>query len=155
MRLTHTRVHSTLLVAGALFLVGCAQVPARPPTPTLGNDVAGVAKAMLGVPYKYGGATPSGFDCSGLAYYAYRRAGLAIPRDSSAQLRAARRVDLARAHAGDLLFFDTEWNRNHVGIYLGGRRFVHAPSKGKRVSIESLDDGYFLRRLIRVGRFGG
>ena len=110
---------------------------------------------MVGVKYRYGGATPKGFDCSGLAYFAYKRAGLAIPRTASAQIRAAKSIDLSQASPGDLLFFDTSWNRRHVAIYLGGRRFVHAPSKGKSVSIGSLDDGYFLPRLIGVGRFDG
>jgi cell wall-associated NlpC family hydrolase len=108
---------------------------------------------MVGVKYRYGGASPKGFDCSGLAFYAYRRAGLTIPRSSSAQMHAAKSIDLKFAAPGDLLFFDTAWNRRHVAIYLGGRRFVHAPSRGKTVSIESLDDGYFLPRLIGVGRF--
>jgi cell wall-associated NlpC family hydrolase len=108
---------------------------------------------MVGVRYVYGGESPKGFDCSGLAYYAYARVGFAIPRDSSAQQRSARGVGLPHARPGDLLFFDTDWNRHHVGIYLGSGRFVHAPSRGKHVTIDSLDDTYFKRRLVGVGRF--
>jgi len=138
---------------GALLLAGCAtQGPAPSP---YGARAAKVAEKMVGVPYRYGGASPKGFDCSGLAYYAYQRVGLAIPRTSSAQKRAAMSIDFSHASVGDLLFFDTRWNRRHVAIYLGDRRFVHAPSKGKQVSIGSLDDGYFLKRLIGVGRFDG
>lgn len=130
---------------------GCAS---HGPAPSpYGKEVAVVAKGMVGVKYRYGGESPSGFDCSGLAYYSYKHAGLTIPRNSSAQQRAAKHVDLAQASPGDLLFFDTSWNRHHVGIYLGGGRFVHAPSKGKKVSIDSLDDGYFRKRLTGVGRF--
>ncbi len=110
---------------------------------------------MVGVRYRYGGSTPKGFDCSGLVYYAYRRAGLTVPRTAAAQVRAAQSIDLSQAEPGDLLFFHTSWNRRHVGIYVGGGRFVHAPSKGKTVTIGSLDDGYFLPRLTGVGRFGG
>ena len=108
---------------------------------------------MIGVRYVYGGESPKGFDCSGLAQYAYARVGLPIPRDSVAQQRAAVHVALAKALPGDLLFFDTDWNRHHVGIYLGSGRFVHAPSRGKHVTIDSLDDDYFKRRLVGVGRF--
>ena len=134
-----------------LVLAGCAS---HQPAPSpYGAQAASVAKSMVGVKYRYGGESPTGFDCSGLAFYAYQRAGLTIPRNSTAQQRAARPIELAQASAGDLLFFDTSWNRHHVGIYLGNRRFVHAPTKGKKVSIESLDDGYFLKRLKGVGRF--
>ena len=142
-----------LAISALLLLAGCvSHAPA--PSPHAARAAA-VAQKMVGTAYRYGGASPSGFDCSGLAYYAYQRAGLSIPRDSKAQQRAAQPVELSRAAAGDLLFFNTRWNRHHVGIYLGERRFVHAPSKGKKVSIESLDDGYFLARLVGVGRFGG
>jgi cell wall-associated NlpC family hydrolase len=140
------------VVALLLLIAGCAtHAPAPSPYAARAADVA---KSMVGVKYRYGGDSPKGFDCSGLAYYAYRRAGLVIPRNSSAQLKAAHRIDLSQASAGDLLFFDTRWNRRHVAIYLGGGRFVHAPSKGKTVSIGSLDD-YFSQHLIGVGRFDG
>jgi cell wall-associated NlpC family hydrolase len=139
------------LLALILVLAGCASHGPAPSPYAL--RAADIAKGMVGVKYRYGGASPKGFDCSGLAYYAYRRAGLTIPRSSSAQMHAAKSIDLKFAAPGDLLFFDTAWNRRHVAIYLGGRRFVHAPSRGKTVSIESLDDGYFLPRLIGVGRF--
>ncbi len=146
------RVPGFLFLA-LLVLAGCAS---HGPSPSpYGERAADVAKGMVGVKYRYGGASPKGFDCSGLAFYAYKRVGLAIPRTSSAQKRAAMPIDLRYAQPGDLLFFDTSWNRRHVGIYLGGRRFVHAPSRGKSVSIESLDDAYFRPRLTGVGRFGG
>ena len=141
-------------VAVLATVISACATHAPAPSP-YGVRAADVAKAMVGVKYRYGGESPKGFDCSGLAYYAYQRAGLEIPRNSSAQMHAAKSIDLARASPGDLLFFDTSWNRHHVAIYLGGRRFVHAPSKGKTVSIDSLDDGYFLSRLIGVGRFDG
>ena len=141
------------LIAVTLLLAGCA-THAPAPSP-YGARAAAVAKQMIGVRYRFGGEDPSGFDCSGLAYYAYKRVGLTIPRDSVTQQKAAKRVDLAHAAVGDLLFFDTHWNRHHVAIYLGDRRFVHAPTRGKRVTIDSLDDGYFLPRLTGVGRFEG
>ena len=143
----------TLAFAVLLLLSACAS---HPPAPSpYGARAAAVAQKMVGVKYRYGGESPSGFDCSGLAYYASRRAGLTIPRESIAQQKAATPVDLNHAAIGDLLFFDTSWNRHHVAIYLGDRRFVHAPRKGKSVSIGSLDDGYFLEHLTGVGRFDG
>ena len=144
---------STLALVALLVLAGCAS---RGPAPSpYGADAAAVAQKMIGVQYLYGGASPKGFDCSGLVYYAYQRVGLTIPRESAAQLKQARSIELGDASAGDLLFFKTDWNRRHVAIYLGDRRFVHAPKRGKSVMISSLDDGYFLARLIRVGRFDG
>jgi len=143
----------SLALVALLALSACAS---HPPAPSpYGARAAAVAQTMVGVRYRYGGESPKGFDCSGLAFYAYQRAGLAIPRDSLDQQKAALPVDLKHAAIGDLLFFDTRWNRHHVAIYLGDRRFVHAPRKGKTVSIESLDDGYFLKHLTGVGRFEG
>ena len=150
------RFHSacaSLVLAAALSSAGCAS---HGPAPSAyGARAAAIAKQMVGVRYRYGGDDPHGFDCSGLAYYAYARAGLVIPRDSVAQKHAAVAIDLDHAAPGDLLFFDTRWNRHHVAIYLGDRRFVHAPTRGKRVAIDSLDDGYFSQHLTGVGRFAG
>ena len=135
-----------------MIVAGCA---AHAPTPSpYGARAADVAKKMVGVRYRFGGESPSGFDCSGLAYYAYQRAGLTIPRDSTAQQKAARPITLKEATVGDLLFFHMRWNSHHVAIYLGDGRFVHAPTRGKTVSIEPLDD-YFLKHLTGVGRFEG
>lgn len=141
------------MVAVVLLIAGCVSTP-RPTAPSVGERAADIARSMIGVPYVFGGESPKGFDCSGLAQYSYARAGFAIPRESSAQQRSAKRVDLAHARPGDLLFFDTEWNRHHVGIYIGSGRFVHAPSRGRHVTIDSLDDAYYKRRLVGVGRFG-
>jgi len=142
-----------LTLVALLVLSACASH--RPAPSPYGARAAAVAQKMVGARYRYGGESPSGFDCSGLAYYAYQRAGLTIPRDSTAQQKAATPVDLKHAEVGDLLFFDTSWNRHHVAIYLGDGRFVHAPRKGKVVSIESLDDEYFAKHLKGVGRFDG
>jgi murein DD-endopeptidase len=149
---TTFRIDERLLAALLLLvLAGCAS---HGPAPShYGAQAAAVAQDMVGVKYRYGGESPAGFDCSGLAFYSYQHAGLTIPRNSTAQQRAARPIELSQASAGDLLFFDMRWNRHHVGIYLGKGRFVHAPSRGKKVSIESLDDGYFAKRLKGVGRF--
>jgi cell wall-associated NlpC family hydrolase len=149
----HSTSRCCALLLALVILGGCAS-HAPAPSP-YGARAAAVAQKMVGTRYRYGGESPAGFDCSGLAYYAYQRAGLTIPRNSAAQQHAAKTIDLSKAAVGDLLFFNTGWNRHHVAIYLGDRRFVHAPSKGKKVSIDSLDDRYFKKRLTGVGRFDG
>lgn len=117
----------------------------------VGSAIAAYARQMLGVPYAYGGRSPEGFDCSGLVQYSHGRAGIDVPRTSRAQLRAARRITLQQARAGDLLFFRSR-NYSHVAVYLGGNRFVHAPSTGKHVTQASLTNDYYRTHLVAVGR---
>ena len=114
---------------------------------------ASTASKMVGTPYRYGGKTPDGFDCSGLVYYAYGSAGVSVPRTSRAQLEASTPIRLDEAEPGELLFFRRRRAVSHVGVYLGGDRFVHAPSTGKSVSIENLDDPYYQAHFVRAGRF--
>jgi murein DD-endopeptidase len=119
---------------------------------TLGEQVASIALSMIGTPYRYGGSTPSGFDCSGLVYYAYQSAGKSVPRTAREQIRAARRIDSGLIRAGDIVYFDKLWKRGHVGIYVGNYQFVHAPSSGKHVRVDSLNHGYYSRQSARIGR---
>jgi len=107
---------------------------------------------MLGTPYRYGGSSPQGFDCSGLVFYAYQQAGIPVARTAAEQRRQTRKVTGQPLRPGDLLFFDTSWQPGHVGIYVGNGEFIHAPSSGKRVSRGSIRDGYFARRLSHAGR---
>jgi cell wall-associated NlpC family hydrolase len=108
---------------------------------------------MVGTPYLYGGASPRGFDCSGLVYYSYRKAGITVPRTSGEQYRQSERVTLSDLRPGDLVFFRLSRNKpSHVGIYAGSGRFIHAPSGGKRVSYASLTDSYWEARVIGAGR---
>jgi uncharacterized protein (DUF1499 family) len=104
------------------------------------------------VPYRYGGSTPRGFDCSGLVYYAYRRLGIRVPRSTTAQYRHARPVTLNNLQPGDLVFFRRAHHSvTHVGIYAGNARFIHAPSNGRVVSYDSLYDPYWKKRLAGRG----
>jgi cell wall-associated NlpC family hydrolase len=114
--------------------------------------VVATARSQLGVPYRYGGATPAGFDCSGLVLYAYRDAGVALPRTAADQMAATAPLTLENAEAGDLLFFRDGDRTSHVAIYLGAGQFVHAPSTGKNVSIDSLGSSYWRMRFARAGR---
>ena len=110
---------------------------------------------MLGVPYRYGGSSPSrGFDCSGLVQYAHNQAGIEVPRTTGEQYRAALPITRQALRPGDLVFFRTHKHRyvSHVGIYLGKGKFIHAPSSGKHVSIASLKDDYWRQRYTSGGR---
>jgi murein DD-endopeptidase len=118
------------------------------------HPVAAVAQGLIGAPYRYGGTSPKGFDCSGLVYYSYRKAGIPVPRTAREQLRASQPMDPSRLRPGDVVFFRLSGRKpSHVGIYVGRGRFVHAPSSGKRVSYASLRDPYWQERLIGAGRF--
>lgn len=97
------------------------------------------ATAMLGQPYRYGGAQPGGFDCSGLVSYAAGRAGIYVPRTAQEQLRAGTPLRRSELRAGDLVFMHLKGKELHVGIALDANRFVHAPATGGRVRIDSLD----------------
>lgn len=108
---------------------------------------------MVGKPYRYGGKTPSGFDCSGLVYYSYARAGVTVPRTTRSQLKAGIPVGTQSLRVGDLVFFDQEGRKfSHVGIYIGNGRFVHAPSSGKRVRIDNLDKRYWQQHFVAARR---
>ncbi len=98
-----------------------------------------MAERYLGVRYEYGGESPSGFDCSGLVQYAYARVGISIPRTTYAQYNVGTPVSRSELEPGDLVFFD---HVGHVGIYVGGGRFIHAPHTGTVVQFGSLTGWY-------------
>ena len=151
------------LLAGALALglSACASAPrseARSSTPvseSAADRAASHAAKMLGRPYHFGGASPSaGFDCSGLVQFSFRQAGVSVPHNTEQQRRTSRPVRLSDLRRGDLIFFDQEGKKNsHVGIYVGGGRFVHAPSSGKEVRSDRLDAPYWKKHLSETRRF--
>lgn len=116
------------------------------------EQVASAARRMIGTPYRFGGRTPAGLDCSGLVFYVYGGAGVTVPRTAAEQRRASRALDRHDAEPGDLVFFQTQERAPHVGIYLGGEWFVHAPSTGRPVSIEKLGDDYYRRHFVTLAR---
>jgi cell wall-associated NlpC family hydrolase len=98
------------------------------------------ARRFVGVRYVYGGASPrTGFDCSGFTRFVYSHFGIALPHYSVAQFSMGRRISRRGLRAGDLVFFD---GIGHVGMYIGGGRFIHAPHTGTRVSVDSLNGWY-------------
>jgi cell wall-associated NlpC family hydrolase len=129
-----------------------AESPAPPAPHAPARQAVDFATGLIGTPYRWGGATPAGFDCSGLVYYTYRKAGLTVPRTSQQQFQVAQPVPLRDAEPGDLVFFGERGRITHVGIYLGDERFVHAPDRGRAVSIATLSEGYYRNRFAGAGR---
>ena len=117
---------------------------------SLRAHLVATAKGYLGVPYLFGGTTERGFDCSGLTGAVYRLNGLQLPRSSEAQFEAGRPVDLAEARPGDLLFFATSGGRriSHVALYLGHGTFIHAPSSGRTICEDQLDERYYREAFV-------
>jgi cell wall-associated NlpC family hydrolase len=164
-------------IAGfALILAACASVPqdtgrgAGPEVRGLGEDESGVANAnpaaandvlfqaisLVGTPYRYGGNSPeSGFDCSGLITYVFlHSAGLKLPRSTAELIDInAPTIDKDRLFPGDLVYFNTLGGRvSHIGIYVGERRFVHAPSSGGTVRMDNLDTPYWQKHYVEAKR---
>ena len=120
------------------------------PPPTLGERAATIALKAVGVPYRWGGASPtSGFDCSGLVYWTYSRLGVALPHSSYALYERGRRIPPARMRPGDVLFF---YDLGHVGLYLGNGRMVHAPQTGRSVEVVNLRGSYYSRGFVAARR---
>lgn len=145
-----------------LFLLvifsGCASAPpvrhTEGYTPSTGEKAAATAKSMVGRPYKFKGDTPEGFDCSGLVRYSYLTAGLDLPHGTSALRQMTHDISARDLRKGDLVFFNQLGKKySHVGIYVGSRRFVHAPSSGKPVRMDSLDDEYWKKHFLGARRF--
>lgn len=109
------------------------------------TGVAGIASKYLGTPYVYGGTSPRGFDCSGFTQYVYRQVGVNLPRTSSSQARAGQRVSLSNLKSGDLLY-----GPGHVGIYVGNGQFIHSPSPGQSVKVQSISQFPKLSYGVRV-----
>ena len=167
------QVRSALLFAG--LLAGChtAPEPRAVPAPQVaaqpeawngsggapavrerGAALANFALSLRGVRYRFGGATLDGFDCSGLVFYAHHHFGLDVPRTSRDQAEQAEAVKPRKLRAGDLVFFKIDSREvNHVGIYVGKKRFVHAPGAGKPVTVNSLDEDFYAEAFSSAGRF--
>jgi cell wall-associated NlpC family hydrolase len=117
--------------------------PSSPPVgsapPATHSSVVAIAERYLGVPYRWGGASPSGFDCSGLVMYAFSQIGVSLPHSSYAQYGMGSPVARSDLQPGDLVFFD---GLGHEGIYVGGNSFIHAPHTGDVVKISSISGWY-------------
>ena len=112
-----------------------------------------LASTLLGIPYRWSGASPTtGFDCSGLVYYVFGQLKVRLPRVPRDQFHRTQPIARSELAPGDLLFFHTYANLSHVGIYIGEGRFIHAPQRGTRVSIESMHSSYYSKRYAGARR---
>ena len=118
------------------------------------DDLIGSAMGFLGVAYRFGGASPSGFDCSGFMQYIFRKAfAVNLPRTSAEQANVGVAVNRSQLQPGDMVFFRTAGSRiSHVGMYIGNDRFIHAPRTGKRIEITSLSNRYWSARYATARR---
>lgn len=124
-----------------------------PPLPSLGAQAVTHALGLIGSPYRYGGTSPSGFDCSGLVRYSYQLAGLSLPRATGQQRETTRRLPPTEAlQAGDLVFFSRGKTALHVGIFAGEGRFVHAATRGGGVRLDSLATPHWRQRFLEARR---
>ena len=121
--------------------------PAR--TAARASRVVALALAQVGAPYRWGGADPRGFDCSGLVMYVYGRAGVSLPHGTEKQYRLGTPVSRKDLAPGDIIFFD---RLNHSGIYVGDGRFVHASKTGDAVKVSRLDDAWWERLWVGARR---
>jgi cell wall-associated NlpC family hydrolase len=122
------------------------------PPPSQYTGVVAIAMQYLGVPYVWGGSSPGGFDCSGLVMYVYAQVGVSLPHYTGAQWGMGVPVAYSDLQPGDLVFFD---GLGHVGIYIGGGEFIHAPHTGDVVRIDSLSEGWYAATYDGARRITG
>ncbi len=126
-----------------------ASEPSEPAPAAQYGGVVGIAMQYLGVPYRWGGADPSGFDCSGFAMYVYGKVGVSLPHHAASQYGMGSPVSRDQLQAGDLVFFN---GLGHMGIYIGGGQFIHAPHTGDVVKISSLSDSWYASTYVGARR---
>lgn len=118
------------------------------------DDLLGVAQNFLGVPYRFGGVTEKGIDCSAFVQKVFGFLSVDLPRTAREQFKVGKQVAKTELKEGDLVFFKTYSKRfpSHVGIYMGDNKFIHASSRGKQVSISNFNEPYYVKRFIGAKR---
>ena len=125
------------------------------PASALGQRIVNTAASQLGRPYRLGGASPrSGFDCSGLIYWAFQQNGITVPRVTLSQARIGAKITANRLQPGDIVVFSSGNSPHglHTGIYIGGGRFIHSPNSRSRVRVEELHASRYWRQHLIMGR---
>lgn len=121
---------------------------------SISSTIVDHALSLLGTPYVFGGTTKKGFDCSGFTQYIYQASGISLPRTSYSQFNSGVAVSKSDLQLGDLVFFSTYTKgASHVGIYIGGGRFVHADNPRLGVTITSLSNSYYTARYVGARRY--
>ncbi|MDP3876035.1 MAG: C40 family peptidase [Methylobacter sp.] len=142
------------LLGGMVLFSGCASVSEN--KPVAGHSpIVGYALSLQGTPYRYGKSSPEeGFDCSGFVKHVYGRHGITLPRSTKGMMQALSPVPKHKLYPGDLLFFDINGKpSSHVGIYVNGDNFIHAPSQRTgKVLVSSLKNRYWSERFSCVRR---
>jgi cell wall-associated NlpC family hydrolase len=170
-RIGRTALHAALTALAAAALASCTSAPRYTTHPepadtpesrvtvgdrtvdVSGNDIVGQASNYLGTPYRTGGTSSKGMDCSGLVFNVFRSFGIALPRTSSAQSHFGQKVARSDLRPGDLVFFNTSGRGvSHVGIYSGRGEFIHASTRSRRVRFDRLDNKYFRKRFVVARR---
>jgi peptidoglycan endopeptidase LytE len=142
------------LGAGAAFAAAPAPAVLQPPASAPGPQVADLAQQYVGSPYRWGGTSPAGFDCTGFVMWVYAQFGVHLPHNEAGQLASGDRVGADDLQPGDVLVFANTYRHglSHVGIYVGDGRFVHAVDERHGVAVSSLWDGYWAPRLVGATR---
>jgi len=117
------------------------------------DKILSYARDLLGIPYRFGGVTLKALDCSAFVQKVFKSIGIDIPRTAREQFKIGREVDRDDISKGDLVFFKTySGYPSHVGIYIGDNQFIHASRRGRKVTIDSLDEPYYQKRFIGAKR---
>ena len=160
-------IRTSILMAILAVFGGCSSAPrfrtvpeeASPPPveatiPSSRGDIVEVAKSYIGTPYKSGGITRQGLDCSGLVLTIYRKFNIQLPRTSFNQSKFGQPIPRSSLQPADLVFFKTSRyeTASHVGIYIGQGRFIHASTRSRQVQVDKLDDDYFESRFVAARR---
>lgn len=142
-----------IIVAFAILAGGSAlAAPMAEAAKATGRDIVATAQKYRGTPYKYGGTSPKGFDCSGFIWYVYKQHGKDLPRTADKQFAAGKPVKTSDLQPGDVVFFTTdEKGPSHCGIFVGQGKFIHA-SSSRGVMVSGLADQYWKPRLLGARR---
>lgn len=136
-------------------LLGRASTASRGNSKSISENIINYAKRFLGVDYVWGGTTPEGFDCSGFVKYVFSKFGITLNRVAAAQAKQGTTVSKENLQPGDLLFFDTNGGHdyiNHVGLYIGGGRFIQASSGQSGVVISDMTEGFYAETFMKAKR---